>query len=510
MRIEFEPISTLPALSWHARVKRCGAVLVRHGEYVEVRADRFVEGAWDGPFEEFEFDRAQTLAGSGGRGFGDRCIFATPFHPLEKLYVIQGPDETLVSNSFVFVLEETGDQLDPEYPNYFFDLVRGVRAGVASQPNKLRTRQGRHVELYAACRLSIDADLRLRCDPMPLAPPPSDFAAYFGLLYGAAAGVVQNAADSARKRVYTPVASCGRGYDSTASAALASRVGCKEGLTFARGGGDQGHPIVGSVRRLYPDSGEESLRALGMNVTVRDRLDFLKLPGHPKAEFFFRPAANTDASERIMEDKLEGSVFFSGRHGERYWGPTIRCRRRHFREVDDVNLSGHAYGEFRLRVGFVHMPAPYIGALHGPAIFRITHSEEMLPWKLGVGYYDRPIARRIAEEAGVPREYFGQKKFGSVDEARGLGPESERDFQEFFQSTVPDSIRNRLDPRPLNDRGRSHSRVKYFRTHYSHLPLVSDLMHWLGTDRMHRLWGSTYLYVFHWGYEKTRARYLLK
>ena len=355
--------------------------------------------------------------------------------------------------------------------------------------------------------MSIDADLNLRRDPAPLGPPPKDFEQYFGLLLRSVERLVENAADRSRNRRYMPVAACSRGYDSTASAALASRAGCKEGITFVRSGRSEGHPLLAASRIPDDDSGEETLRVLGMKVTARDRLDFRKLPGHPKAEFFFRPAANTDASEGVMEDKLAGSVFFSGRHGERYWGPTIRCKRKNFRETDDVNLSGHAYGEFRLRTGFVHLPTPYIGALHGPAIYRITHMEEMRPWKLGVGYYDRPIPRRIAEEAGVPRELFGHRKFGSVDGALNLGPASEQDFQDFFRATVPDSIRHSLDTRAPGERVRAHARLAYLRTHYSHLPMMSDLLQCCGTDRMHRLWGSAYLYVFHWGYEKVRARY---
>jgi hypothetical protein len=35
----------------------------------------------------------------------------------------------------------------------------------------------------------------------------------------------------------------------------------------------------------------------------------------------------------------------------------------------------------------------------------------MNPWSLGAGY-DKPIARRLAEEAGVPRHLFGQAKKG--------------------------------------------------------------------------------------------------
>jgi hypothetical protein len=40
----------------------------------------------------------------------------------------------------------------------------------------------------------------------------------------------------------------------------------------------------------------------------------------------------------------------------------------------------------------------------------------MRPWSIG-GNYDRPVPRRIAEEAGVPRQLFGQLKLASVVES---------------------------------------------------------------------------------------------
>lgn len=69
--------------------------------------------------------------------------------------------------------------------------------------------------------------------------------------------------------------------------------------------------------------------------------------------------------------------------------------------------------EWRLVVGVIHLPLPYIGARRRAEIVEITESAEMDPWRLGTAY-DRPIARRIAEEAGVPRQLFGQSKMGSV------------------------------------------------------------------------------------------------
>jgi len=40
----------------------------------------------------------------------------------------------------------------------------------------------------------------------------------------------------------------------------------------------------------------------------------------------------------------------------------------------------------------------------------------MSPWQLQIDEYDRPISRRIAEQAGLTRDMFGQKKTASTFE----------------------------------------------------------------------------------------------
>ena len=509
MRLVLREVSALPRLSWCARVRRGGAVEAVHGSGVETRPDRFVEGAWDGDFSAFDFESAENLAGSGCVVKADEVVFATPFHPMERLFVLQGADETLVSNSLVFLLDQAGDGLDLSYPDYFFDLLRAARRGVRT-PARIRSASGRKVELHGACRLAINADLRLERRPQPLGPPPANYAELFALLTRVTQRIVANAGDSARRSAYRPVTACSKGFDSTAAAALAKDAGCREGVTFKRSGVSRGHPAIGMVKPLVDDSGAECLRALGMEVHEFERLDVIGMPGHPKAEFFLSPIAPTDFAMRAMEERLRGSIFFSGRHGERYWGVTKRCKRRDYREVDECNMNGYATLEFRLRAGYIHYPPLYVGALHGPALYRITHSDEMRPWNLGKGYYERPIARRIAEEAGVPRAAFGHEKYGGSDEGSALSDESERDFQEFLRTRVPESMRRTLDPRTIEQRKKEHHRVKYLRTNYAHWPFVSTLLDALQTDRMHKLWRSTYLYEFHWGFEKIRPRYAVK
>src|SRR4029453_5369960 len=119
-----------------------------------------------------------------------------------------------------------------------------------------------------------------------------------------------------------------RAYDSTAAAAIASQAGCREGGTYVRSTLRSGHPITGLREEIVDDSGADSLRALGMIVREFDRIDASRLQGFARAEFFINAAiAMTDATTALMADALAGSVFVSGRHGERYWGPTRRGAR---------------------------------------------------------------------------------------------------------------------------------------------------------------------------------------
>jgi hypothetical protein len=108
-------------------------------------------------------------------------------------------------------------------------------------------------------------------------------------------------------------------------------------------------------------------------------------------------------------------VLLTGVHGEilcandPFVGPPLNTDST----IKRLDVAGHGLAELRLVVGFIQLPVPFIGARRKADIIRITESAEMDPWRLR-NDYDRPIARRLAEEAGVPRHMFGQSKMGSV------------------------------------------------------------------------------------------------
>src|SRR5690606_10020035 len=104
-------------------------------------------------------------------------------------------------------------------------------------------------------------------------------------------------------------------------------------------------------------------------------------------------------------------ILVTGHHGGELW-----CSRR--AAMTDGAASpgrrptvGASLQEFRLNTGFVIFGPAMIAATHGRVIASISDSRAMSAWSIG-GNYDRPIPRRIAEEAGIARRAFGITELG--------------------------------------------------------------------------------------------------
>ncbi len=412
MRLEFRLIGDLPRLAWVAHLRKDPwSMEVLHGPWVETRKDCFFEGAWDGPFESYLFDQAWTLTGSGGRVTGDGVVFATPSYMYERLHSFRTGGELFVSNSLPFLLALAGQRLDPDYPHYFLDFRDFHRAGISVTKKQLRLLGPHVVELHDCCNLEVTPDLTITRLEKPQSPPPRDYQDYVAFLERTLADVAANANHPSREVTYRMVTMLSQGYDSTAVSALASRAGCREAVTYRKSaGGGYGY---------LDDSGTAIGAHLGLSVTEYERWDYDKLPENRDDEFYIDPRGG-DPHLVPMEGQLVGALLLSGRGGF-YWGPSaVPLRRRGFPEdrgqplyvaATRKLLGGSALGEFRLKTGFLHFPLSYSGRIHAPVLQALSVSEEMRPWSIG-GSYDCPIARRITEQAGVPRHLFGQIKKG--------------------------------------------------------------------------------------------------
>jgi hypothetical protein len=162
-----------------------------------------------------------------------------------------------------------------------------------------------------------------------------------------------------------------------------------------------------------------------MQVHVFDRLAYLQERGFPEAEFM-----GWGAQEAPWAPYLEGRLVFTG-HGSSVWNKKGDEVSKHIVRIDP---SGHHLNAFRLRVGWIHLPLPFLGCTSHPSIHKISTSEEMAPWTLG-NQYDRPIPRRLVEEAGVERQQFGMKK-----RAAGLWLDTEGLQASMTQATFEDYL----------------------------------------------------------------------
>ena len=497
MRFEFIHCATLPRLAWCAHLRRGGGVAsVYHGPWVETHDEWFVEGAWTGPFEKGELDEASFNVGSGGVVREGRAVFCTQTDMIERLYSLRIRGDLFISNSLAFVLAMASDEPDPYYPFYADRLHRYIKDGIHRKHRALHTRLGWQVALHEYCQVAVGDDLRLVRIEKPAFPPPATYGEYVSMLRGVLGGVLENAASPARRhRRYAGLATVSGGYDSNALATLLARLGVREAITFY-------DKMPGT------DSGEDVARFLGMTVHMYGRTDFRTTPGVDEAEFLSWPDRRSDIVFASSEPQLIGKVLVTGRYGD------AAFKKNHSKMPGDFRLTqfhggGSRLIEFRLRAGFLNFSPLYAGGLHLSAIHGIAASDEMKPWRLGGGY-DRPIARRILEEAGVPRGMFGLTKAASAfyqfKSVADMSPAGRAEFE---------SYRRSMPRPPLLRRGWHFGLVK-LRSGCEKAVKVIKSFWWTGGTAAQRLipvpsryrhYYDDMNFTMHWGQARVRQRY---
>ncbi len=226
------------------------------------------------------------------------------------------------------------------------------------------------------------------------------------------AGMMQNARDRHRTTPLRILSTQSSGYDTTAINSIARNYGLDLALTIHES--KEAHGYFERHRKRTPsDSGEEIGRALGIEVRSIDRRYFLK---DPQNEYLYWAGIHNNQDmnlHQVREYVGSGAVLLTGDYGDPVWTNRASTNSRGLTMINDQlqrgDLSACGLSEARLHFGYVHAPLPYIGARSRSSLFDLANSEAMRPWSIG-GTYDKPVARRIAEEAGVARELFGQQQ----------------------------------------------------------------------------------------------------
>ncbi|WP_119460670.1 hypothetical protein [Rhodospirillaceae bacterium SYSU D60014] len=391
MRFRFDPVPHWPPNAWLARCETgADEVVVRHGNRVETTDDWFCEAAWPGPYEQGDFDRTDIVAGTGGRLRDGAVTFVSPDSTVDRLQFSRAENIVHVSNSLVCLIANLDIELDPCYPGYYADF-RTITAGLDAYKRPVRTLRGDLQLCYFDNLVWDGTSLEPVGKPLPVRDL-SSFEGYRTFLLATMAALVENGKSPARKAPYRTIGTLSSGYDSPTVAVVAKAAGNEEVITFAnaRGGAD--------------DSGEPVADKLGLRCITLERAAWR---GNPFPEIPFL-AANAYGEEMHFGGAapyLPGRILFTGQYGM-VWDKTVPSLGPEMARPDPGGLG---LTEYRLWTGFLQCAVPYWAARELRRINAISNADEMRPWDVG-GDYNRPICRRIVEEAGVPRGMFAREK----------------------------------------------------------------------------------------------------
>ncbi len=415
--LEFCIQSDWPPLAWVAQCcKRTGHVRVQHGRGVELLEDSYCEAVWNGKFPDGGLDQTDIVFGSGGRLVADSVMFVSASNTVDRLQWHEGENNYTISNSLAGLMAAVGGEVSPGWEGGF-GFFETIIYGFDQYKKELQTSVG-CIHLTYFRNVVWDGNSIREVDKKIPQRAFREFADYYGFLTETLTALGDNLTDKARQYPLTPLASISTGYDSPTVAAMARFSGLKETISIARGRGN------------VDDDGSEISRQLGLKPLVAKREEVMEstallplfIASDGKGEdLYFSACANT----------LENRALFTGYGGSRLW----ESKDRQCAQFKRGDQSGLSHTEARLHIGYIHCPIAFLGGTQETEIRAIGRTSEMQPWRIGSDY-DRPISRRILEEAGVPRGLFGvEKKASSVllfDRRTFLPPGLREDFDEWM------------------------------------------------------------------------------
>jgi hypothetical protein len=472
---------------------------VFHGPRVEIAPEWFAEAVWAGKYADAGFDRTDLVFGSGGRLRNGTLTFVSSGTTVDRLQYLRAAEVTWVSNSLPCLLAAAAAVPDPTWLGYFA-LFESILRGIRSYERDLPTSAGSARLVYFDNLVWDGRVLREVEKPFPKRDF-GTFDAYRAFLDAALRQMTENLTAAERRFPYRWLGTMSSGYDSLTTAVLAKPMGLDEAVSFtsARGGG--------------ADSGQAAAGILGVPLALISRDAWREAP-LPEVPFIAADAKGEDAFMRGAEGRLLGRALLTGHFGGRAWDKNAKGL------SDDIargDQSGMALTEYRLWAGFVHCPLAFLGVRQVPDLHRLILSPEMKPWDVG-GRYNRPLARRIIETAGIPRGTFAvRKQAGSVlffQRHSFLSPTSLEDFTRWLHEHADDWRAQGLVP-PAPEPGRRTLQQKGAAV----AALILRALSWVARDRLWLLAAvgrrfaniaarePLFHYLFPWATARAKDRY---
>lgn len=325
-------------------------------------------------------------------------ILSTSISLAEPIYGISEGNRLCFSNSIAFLLAYTGHELDKNYPRYEEDLLSTLY-GVEDYKRSVPLKKG-SIEIYACANISVDSHLSINVERRHSGLRFASFEDYRRQVADIVKQVVGNAQDKGRKSHYGMISTVSRGYDATCSSVLAHEAGCNECFTFAGPG------------KYVKDNGAELARTLGYETVHEVDAMKYKLDDSLLDVDTFALGSSSGAQFNAFQNLYHDKILFMGDRGDSVWNknnPNVN-NLLDFRWGNMLMEECHN-AENMLRNNTILLCVPLIGADAWTDLHTISNSKEMEAWSIGGGY-DRPIPRRIIEEAGIERHQFGRGKMG--------------------------------------------------------------------------------------------------
>jgi hypothetical protein len=410
-KFHFNLNKSLPKLAWIGRIGRSlNTIEVIHGSSVECENDFMVEGVWDGSFEKGNFHRSQHFFGSGIKLADGKVYISTSSSSIDRILFCEFERNFLFSNSLILLLAYTGAKLDPNH-NYEHESLSVCMS--RNQYNRRFTIIHPEIKnFYQVFHENIIYDqgqigFEYRYEKNKI----NSYGECLAFMNHVLAKFRKNYESDKRRIVLNPFSMLSVGYNSTAVSALVKNIGVKSVFIASR----LKHTIHKATKADEVAGAKQIAKKLGYDVlfldnkraTVsEDELYFLSTT-YPKHHSGSWSELGLHLMAKYIEQNCDAGVVFSGHHGDSVWDSNIPKS-----HLEEVRVPNHPFGfcsEMRLKSGFINIPLPGILATNIKDIAEISHSLEMAPWRLH-NSYDRPIPRRIAEEAGVDRNLFGVEK----------------------------------------------------------------------------------------------------
>jgi hypothetical protein len=408
-------LPVLPRLAWLAIAEPDRRrVHVYHGTAVEHTAEWVVEGTWDSEYAAGDFHRSAHFFGTGIRVEGGAVHFVPSSALVNRLLYCQYRDHLVVSNSLAVLLGFTGAALDPAH-DYRAETYT-IRRGPADYRRAFRVLHPDIVTFYQVYDQSLIVDgPDVRFESFRTTARLDSFDDYRARVAATLRQLHANYTSPQRRAPMAAFATISSGYDSTATAALVKDLGVELCFTCRRSnshipswlsrnaGLDDGKPIADilGLRTIYLDTDRARMS--------EDELYFLAPGCAPTSTVLHSLTRHLD-----QRGPLTSAVVFTGFQGDEVWDTNAYERVYQDDGVVRGDPGALMLSEIRLKCGMINVAVPSLFARSISDLSRITNSPEMAPWRIDSDY-DRPIARRILESAGVPRALFGVRKKAVVE-----------------------------------------------------------------------------------------------